>query len=439
MQREPCPYGTTPLPCGLILGRETAPRLPREPMGYGPATPPSDKKHGRGGLISYGGDGHLITFAPTGTGKTVGPVICNCLMHPGQLIVLDIKGEVYRATARRRREMGQPVHVLDVRDGTGMGDSLNPLDLAARCGTEPASVARGFAAELIEPMPGERDRFWNNWAETMLTGGLAWLMEDCAPEQRTLAALFDLFTHEDVDFSIGTLLDKKITSRAAKAAFASYLNLPDRETRPSVLASTLQHLRLFDSELVRRATSSTSIDLDALARGDPMTLYIIVPPARLTALRPILRAWLSGLMLALTQRETPPRHSTLFLCDEIAQLGKIDSILTASTLMRGYGMQLWSIWQNVSQLAFYGEQARTILDNAGVVQLFGARNRRMAEEFVQLVGGTDADAIMAMRKDDQLLLIEGGALTECRRVRYFEEPEFAGLYDDRKPQAAALR
>ena len=49
--------------------------------------------------MTYSGDGHLITFAPTETGKTSGPVITNALRHPGQLIVLDMKGEVYAATA----------------------------------------------------------------------------------------------------------------------------------------------------------------------------------------------------------------------------------------------------------------------------------------------------------------------------------------------------
>src|SRR5580704_14009638 len=94
-----------------------------------------------GELITYSGDGHLITFAPTGTGKTSGPVICNALRHPGQLIVLDMKGEVYAATAEARRAMGQKIYVLDLRDDEDT-DSLNPLDLAARCGTDIAGIAR---------------------------------------------------------------------------------------------------------------------------------------------------------------------------------------------------------------------------------------------------------------------------------------------------------
>jgi type IV secretion system protein VirD4 len=134
--------------------------------------------------------------------------------------------------------------------------------------------------------------------------------------------------------------------------------------------------------------------------------------------------------LTLNQRETLPQHRTLFLCDEIGQLERLEPFPTASTLMRGYGVQLWTFWQNTAQLAFLcRESARTILDNAGVVQLFGARNKRMAEEFANLVGGIDADDIMEMKDGEQLLLIEGGTPRNARRVRYFEEAMFKGLYD----------
>src|SRR5262249_37072277 len=152
-------------------------------------------------LITYAGEGHLITFAPTGTGKTAGPVICNALRHRGQLIVLDIKGEVHAATASARRAMGQKVYVLDVRDGT-QADSLNPLDLATRCGTDIAAVARSFAANLIERGMEERDRFWNDWAETMITGGIAWLIGDCPTGEQRLSNMFDLFTDADVAYRL---------------------------------------------------------------------------------------------------------------------------------------------------------------------------------------------------------------------------------------------
>jgi type IV secretory pathway TraG/TraD family ATPase VirD4 len=39
-----------------------------------------------------------------------------------------------------------------------------------------------------------------------------------------------------------------------------------------------------------------------------MSLYIIVPPFRLSAYRPLLRVWLSGLILLLTRRNRPPEE-----------------------------------------------------------------------------------------------------------------------------------
>src|SRR5271155_2753707 len=59
------------------------------------------------------------------------------------------------------------------------------------------------------------------------------------------------------------------------------------------------------------------------------------------AYRPLLRMWLSGLILALTLRKTKPKERTLMLCDEIGNLGRIDALLTAATLLRSWGLTLW--------------------------------------------------------------------------------------------------
>jgi type IV secretion system protein VirD4 len=377
-----------------------------------------------GELITYRGDGHLMTFAPTGTGKTSGPVITNALTHKGQLIVLDIKGEIYAATARARRDMGQEVHVLDLRD-EGMAGSLSPLDLLELSGTDHAAMARSLAAEMMERASDERDRFWNDFAETMLAGGIAWLMSDCGREERTLGRLFDLFNNDEVDYGIAKLMDEKdrVRSKAARSAFASYLQLPDTNTRPSVLGTTQTHLRLFDSELVRRVTDTSSLDVDALVRGEPMSLYIIVPPSRLTAYRPLLRVWLTGLILAFTNRTRLPKERTLLLCDEAGNIGRIDALFTAATLLRSSGLTLWTLWQNVAQLNIYGGQAHTLVDNAGVIQVFGARNLRMAQELASLIGGVSAEQIMGMGPEEQVLLIEG-KLQRCRQARYYSDTLF---------------
>jgi type IV secretion system protein VirD4 len=399
----------------LILGRSVA---ASRGMGF------AAQAHVEAGeLVTYSGDGHLITFAPTRTGKTSGPVITNALTHPGQLIVLDMKGEVFAATAKARRAMGQDVCVVDLRDGSDSG-SLNPLDLAARCGTDPAATARSFAAELIERGVDERDRFWNDWSETMIAGATAWLMADCPPEERRLSRLFDLFTEDDVTYRLAVMLDqKKVPNRAARAAFVSFLQLSERETRPSVLGAVQTHLRLFDSDLTRRLTDTTTMDIDGFVAGKPMSLYIIVPPFRLSAYRPLLRMWLSGLLLLLTQRRHPPKERTLMLCDEIGNLGRLEALLMATTLLAGGGLTVWSFWQNAAQLQIYGSQANTLLDNAGVIQIFGIQNYRMAQDLANVIGGISADELLKLPKSEQMLLIES-KLQRCRQVRHYEDREF---------------
>src|SRR5947209_1397760 len=41
--------------------------------------------------LTYGGDGHLMTVAPTGAGKGVGLIMPALLTYPGSIIVTDIK------------------------------------------------------------------------------------------------------------------------------------------------------------------------------------------------------------------------------------------------------------------------------------------------------------------------------------------------------------
>jgi type IV secretion system protein VirD4 len=331
--------------------------------------------------------------------------------------------------------MGQKVYRINLTD-EGHTDSLNPLDLALLCGQDTAAIARSFASELMERHPDERERYWSDWGETVLTGGLTWLLDDVAPEHRHIAYLFDLLTKDDPAFSIACRLDNKtIKTPAAYKAFSAFLQLPERETRPSVLSVAQSSLRLFDSELVRKVTSSTNIDLEGLVRGEGVSLYITIPPARLEAFRPLLRTWLSQLMFAFMQRKREPSKRTLVLIDEMGNLGRISALVSSFTLARKAGVSLWGFLQNPAQLDIYGNQARTILDNAGVIQLFGARNRRMSVDFAGLIG-CDVEVVSALTKDEQLLLIDGDKPLKAGKLRYYADKEFAGLYEDSFPRTA---
>lgn len=74
---------------------------------------------GRSGLLRSADDAHLLTVAPTRSGKGVAAVIPNLLTYPGSAIVVDPKGENAMVTARARAAMGQRVLVADPWGLTG--------------------------------------------------------------------------------------------------------------------------------------------------------------------------------------------------------------------------------------------------------------------------------------------------------------------------------
>ena len=152
-----------------------------------------------------------------------------------------------------------------------------------------------------------------------------------------------------------------------------------------------------------------------------------------------------------------PDGPILFLLDEFAALGRLEAVERAMGLMAGYGLQLWPILQDMSQLrALYGPKANTFVANAGVLQTFGVNDLETAEWLSRLLGretiGSETwshrpgDApgvslgtmgrelmtpseIMQMPDHLQLLRLQGRPPVLAAKIRYYDDPAFAGLFD----------
>lgn len=411
---------------GLVLGRG---RMASRRPGFH-----AEEERGGDALIAYQGEAHLLTIAPTGAGKGVGCVIPNALLYPGPLIVFDPKGEAYAVTRRRREALGQNVVLLDLfgASGEASADGLNPLDLAELIDPgRPEDAAASLATLLSGGQVSHKDPFWDITSHAFLTGLLTWLLTDCPPEERRFSRLYELFAEGDLPHQLATLLDDgAIRHPTACAEIAAFLSHAEHQTRPSVQSTARQHLTLFGSAAVRRATDRTSFDLKALVTGKPLSLFIIVPPTKLLSHRPVVRLWLGALILALAARRRSPQRRTLMLIDEAAQLGPMPPLIQTATLLRSAGVTLWTFFQSPAQLeAAYGGEAMVLVDNAGVVQLFAPRNGRMAEAYARLLGDVAPETVMGLARDEQLLLLEGGHSFRARRINYLHDPLCAGLFD----------
>ena len=118
----------------------------------------------------------------------------------------------------------------------------------------------------------------------------------------------------------------------------------------------------------------------------PMTVYVILPAERMRTHAVWLRLLIVSALHALYK---PGGLPVLFMLDEFAQLGHLGPIEDAFGLVRGYGVQLWPILQDLAQLkALYKERWETFVANAGVVQAFTPNDLTTADWMSKRAGDT---------------------------------------------------
>ena len=330
------------------------------------------------GLLTHLGEAPVALIAPTGSGKGRDFVIPNIIDHKGQLIVSDPKGELYAVTARHRRKMGQ---VAALRPFGGKIDALNPFDYFSLPGSRLETDAEMFASYLSVGHDFGTEPFWSDSATGLIAGLIACMVSCGNPSIRTLT---QILYADDLPMHIARQLDaKREGSRLAHDEFVAFLNHPVNETRPSVLSTARTYTKCMASDDVAGSLENSTVSLRRVLAGDPITLYIIIPPDKLHSHRALLRLWVGVLLNTILKRQSQPEHRTLFILEEAAQLGTFPPLLTATTLMRAYGLQLITVWQNLAQLkSRYPADWTTILDNCEVIMSFGLGHYGSACELV---------------------------------------------------------
>lgn len=397
--------------------------------------------------VSYNGGGHLITFAPTGAGKGVSTIIPALLTYHGSTIVVDPKGENFHVTARRRLEMGHQVYVLDpFRLVTPCekfvslygvdnviffeGDSLNPLDFITMGeGKDDDSEAQTIAVSLAERSGS--NAFWDNMATLLLTGLIQFISTspDVPAAQRSMSTVVRLVYRDNLDDYISDIVRFKRTDRFSRRAFEGFLSSGEQKTRGEVLSFVRGYLTALTTQGIQKSISSTSVDLDGLIRGDRMTIYIVFPPSKLRAYAKLLRMWVTVLLQAIMSRKSRPDLNTLLLLDECAQLGELEQLRTAITLLRGYGLQAWMFFQDLSQIEERYSDWRNLVNNCAVLQAFGLSREMAANPIAELVGGITGQELVSLGRSQQLLAETGKGSRVVELMTYWRDPAFHGLAD----------
>ena len=118
----------------------------------------------------------------------------------------------------------------------------------------------------------------------------------------------------------------------------NFIAKPDKE-RGSVLSTAQRHTNFLDDPRIVAAlerSDFTMADLKTKAK----TIYIVLPPNKLSTNSRFLRGFIGLALAAITGSNMRPRHPVVFMLDEFAQLGRMAAVEDAIPLVRGYGALL---------------------------------------------------------------------------------------------------
>lgn len=415
---------------GLLVGWSLESRRPHRPIGFTYGDPLKNPSTGYLEPILLEGEGHLMTIAPTGAGKGTGCVIPALLRYPGPVIVVDPKGENVAITARRRREMGHEVVVIDPMGVTDQPSGLlNPLDAID---VRHASAVDDVAAlvQMLNEGDGDpRNRFWSSRASHLVMGAILQVLMDADPGKATLLQARDLINNLMSD-SEGARQRFLQSAHPEVMRMAGLLGISAPETLGGIVSFAQDTLDFLRGDRVQTSLSGTSFDLQQVTSGAPMSIYLVLPPHMLESHSRLLRLWLGTLLTCITRRRARPPLSTLFILDEAAQLGELAEFRQAITLLRGYGLQTWSFWQDASQLQLlYPKDWKTMVNNCRVLQCFGALNQTAAEGMSELTGFADGAQVLDLAPDEMVLQLAGDEAVVAQLPSYLKDPAFAGQYD----------
>lgn len=347
--------------------------------------------------LQYTGDRHLLTVAPTRSGKGVSSIIPNLLTYDGSAVVIDPKGENAMITAARRGKgdktrgiqgMGQTVHVVDPWGITGLQAArFNPLDWLDPADPDVNENAMLLADSIITPHVGGHDQFWDEEAKALLMGILLWVaLDESEKDNRTMGRVRNIISMARMEMN--DLLCRMAESQNPIISSAGARTLSKEERlQSSVLASLQSHTHFLDSPSIRKSLSASDFKFEDL-KTSRMTIYLVLPADRLNAFGRWLRLLIQqALTVNARNIEIKTDKPILFMLDEMAAMGRLSMIEQAFGLMAGFGMQLWGIVQDLSQLhRIYGDGWQTFIGNSGVIQYFGSRDLMTAEYFSKMCG-----------------------------------------------------
>ena len=417
----------------------------------------------RSQYLRHEGPEHVLTFAPTRSGKGVGLVVPTLLSWPASAVIHDIKGENWQITAGWRSRFS---HCLLFNPTDAKSAGHNPL-LEVRRGAHEVRDVQNIADILVDPEGAlERRNHWEKTSHALLVGTILHVLY--AGKDKTLPGVANLLSDPACPFEV--TLHRMMTTRhlgdvphpVVASAAREVLNKSDNE-RSGVLSTAMSFLGLYRDPTVAEVTSRCDWRIaDLIAAEHPVSLYLVVPPSDISRTKPLVRLILNQIGRRLTESldgsdGIARRHKLLLMLDEFPALGRLDFFETALAFMAGYGIRSFLIAQSLNQIDKAYGQNHSILDNCHVRVTFATNDERTAKRISETLGtATELRAqrnyaghrlapwlghlmvsrqetarplltpgeVMQLPSDDAVVMVSSVAPIRAKKLRYYADANF---------------
>ena len=361
-------------------------------------------------LIGWSLEGSAITVAPPRAGK--GATIALNLLSPddrgfeGSTVTIDPRGELWCIAARRRRQMGRNVllldpfgvvaghkeqfpkcHLPDVASAT-----YNPLEFIRK---DESLAVRDINvlldALLTPPRPDahQNSRHFYESARAIIAGYMAWVRFKAEPPQCSLATLYRMLsmTPEEWEAFAGRVLNTDRFAGGLTHIAVERQAQVGREEGGSTFTTVANQLAFLNYPELLAHTSASSFDPLDLAKGET-DLFVVAPEETIEHVKGWLRLWVA--IPNAVAGIQPLERDLLIVIDEMPRLGYLKPVMDGYTMAAGKGVHFWCFAQSISALdsSWGKEHRKTLLHLAEVVQVLGfpRTDAEGAEELSKAIG-----------------------------------------------------
>lgn len=364
-----------------------------------------EDQDGRFHYLRHAGPEHVLSVAPTRSGKGVGLVIPTLLSWGASAVVTDLKGELWALTAGWRKKHAKNQVLRFAPASANGGVCWNPLD-EIRLGTEyEVGDVQNLATLIVDPDGRGLASHWTKTAFALLVGVIVHALYKAKDEGTTATLpLIDAML-ADPERNVGELWMEMATyghrdgqnHPAVGSAARDMMDRPEEEAG-SVLSTAKSYLSLYRDAVVAGNVSRSDFRIrDLMHSDDPVTLYIVTQPIDKDRLRPLVRVLVNMIVRRLADKITFEagrpvahyKHRLLMMLDEFPSLGKLPILQESLAFVAGYGITCYLICQDINQIksrdAGYGPD-ETITSNCHVQNAYPPNRVETAEHLSRLTG-----------------------------------------------------